>query len=448
MTDILITNASMIRPGSDPEVLPDGALLVRGERIHWVGPAQEGSRLFPEAEVLDAKGRVLMPGLVNAHMHFYSTFACGIAAEPAPDFPGILNNLWWRLDRSLSLEDAELSARIPLIRAIQNGTTTIIDHHASPNAIDGVLDLLAEAAGEAGVRAALCYEVTDRDGPERAAQGIRENQRFLARCRADQSGMLAGHMGLHASMTLGRGTLEQAVGTARDLDAGLHVHCAEDLSDQRDSLDRYGVRVIRRLADAGGLGPRTIAVHCVHTDQEEQALLKDSGTFVVHNPQSNMNNAVGAMDLLGMLGKGIRVGLGTDGMTSNMREEARFGVVLHRHQTRDPRVAFLEPVDMLLRTNPAYASELFGRTLGKLEPGADADLILVDHFPFTPLHKDNWYGHFLFGVAPGRVTHTMVAGKWLMKDGQLTTLDLEQTAARARELARETWSRFQQGGLR
>lgn len=439
----LFTNGTIVSPGDPDFVLTDGAVLVEGNRIAEVGPAAELTGRHGDATVVDVQGKVVMPGLVNAHMHLYSTFACGLAGEAAYNFPQILKKLWWKLDRALVMDDVYYSALIPYHRAICAGTTTIIDHHASPWAVRGSLDVLADAAKKAGVRSCFCYEVSDRDGAESLEAGLEENARFIERTASPDQEMLKGLFGLHASMTISEGTLDRAAKAAAALGSAVHVHAAEDISDQEDSLNKYGKRVVRRFYDAGALNEKAILAHCIHVDDEERQLLKDTGTFVAHNPQSNMNNAVGAADVLGMLEMGINVGLGTDGMTADMMEEARIAMLKHRLVKGDPTVAFGEAVDMLVRNNARYASALFGVSLGVIEAGAAADVIVVEHYPFTPISVDNWYGHFLFGVQPSRVTHTMVNGQLLMADGKVKNLDLRQIAADARKLSPSTWERFE-----
>jgi putative selenium metabolism protein SsnA len=347
------------------------------------------------------------------------------------------------LDRALSLDDVYYSALIPYYKAILAGTTTVIDHHASPWAVAGSLDHLAAAAKAAHVRSCFCYETSDRDGERSLEEGLAENARFAAAAQGNGDRMFRALFGLHASMTVGEKTLARAVEAARGLGIGIHVHAAEDVSDQEDCKRKYGRRVVERFHDAGALGEKTILAHCIHVDDHEKRLLRETGTFVAHNPQSNMNNAVGAADALGMFHAGVNIGLGTDGMTSDMREEARIAMLLHRHVKHDPRVAFCEAVDMLVRSNAKFASRLFGVKLGVIEPGAAADLVIVEHYPFTPLTVNNWYGHFLFGVQPSRVSHTMVAGEFVMAEGRVLTLNLQQLASEARKHSPETWKRFE-----
>ncbi|HID61805.1 MAG TPA: hypothetical protein EYP49_03520 [Anaerolineae bacterium] len=308
---MLITGGTVITFGQANAVITDGAILIKGERIADLGPAAELVARYPDEERLEAQGKLVMPGLICAHTHFYGAFARGltIPGQAPQNFPEILERLWWRLDKALWSDDVRYSALVCLIDAIRHGTTTLIDHHASPNVIAGSLDIIAEATLQAGVRACLCYEVTDRDGEEKARAGIAENVRFIAEARQRGDPLLAGTFGLHASLTLSDETLEECVGEARDLDAGFHVHVAEDKADVKDSLKKSGLRVVERLNKLGILGPKTIAAHCVHVDAYEIDILRETGTRVVHNPRSNMNNAVGTADVVTMLRRGIEVGI-------------------------------------------------------------------------------------------------------------------------------------------
>jgi putative selenium metabolism protein SsnA len=438
----LVGNGVVLTLGDDNQVIPDGAVYIEGNLVKDIGKSSELKEKHKGAPFLDAGGRVIMPGFICAHHHLYSTFACGIAGKPSANFPEILENLWWKLDRALTLEDVELSALIPVARAIRAGTTTLLDHHASPGAIRGSLDRIGDVIVKTGVRASLCYEVTDRNGDKGTDDGIAESKAWLERAKADTTGRLHGLVGLHAGMTISQRTLERCVALAQEMGTGLHVHVAEDKSDQDDSVAKHGKRVIHRLREAGGLGPQTMAIHGIHIDDAEMDVVRETNTIIVHNPQSNMNNAVGAARVMDMVKRGIRVGLGTDGMTSDMREEVRVALWLRHHEHKDPRVGFVECAEMLLKTNPAIASQFFGKRLGALAVGAPADLIISDHIPFTPIHPGNVLGHVLFGVAAAGVDTTMVDGQVLMRNKELKTLDWEETCRRAARVSPFTWERF------
>ncbi|MGQ9600480.1 MAG: putative aminohydrolase SsnA [Anaerolineae bacterium] len=448
---LLITHGTLVTMTEPNQVLPDSALAIHGEQIIDLGPSANLEARYPEAERLDAAGRLVMPGLICAHTHFYGAFARGMAVpgEPASNFPEILERLWWRLDRALWLEDVRYSAFVGLVDAIRHGTTTLIDHHASQGRIAGSLDPIAEAVDQAGVRACLCYEVTDRDGEAAAQAGIHENARFIHLAQArqrDGDHRIAATFGLHASLTLSDETLRSCVELAKQLNVGFHLHVAEDKADQRDSLRKSGLRVVERLHRAGVLGPSTIAAHCVHVDRIETEILLDSGTLVVHNPRSNMNNAVGAADLPWMLKIGIPVGLGNDGFSNNMFTEMAVCYLTHKQASGDPRTL---PANQVVRMawdhNARIARAFFpglGERLGQLAREAPADVILVDYDPPTPLTAHNLPWHIIFGMDGTGVDTTIVAGRVLMRHRQLLTLDEAAIMARARELADRLWKRI------
>jgi putative selenium metabolism protein SsnA len=439
---MLITNGTLATFGEKEQLIADGALLIKGDRIAAVGPTSQLRHRYPDEETLVARGQLVLPGLICAHTHFYGAFARGMTlkTEPPANFPQILEYLWWRLDKALNLDDVRSSALVCLIDAIRHGTTTLFDHHASPHSVAGSLDVIAEAVDESGLRACLCYEVSDRDGEEIAQQGLEENQRFITQVQGER---LAGTFGLHASLTLSENTLQQAVGMANELGAGFHVHVAEDKADVNDSLKKYGVRVVERLEKAGVLGPKTIAAHCVHIDAFETDSLREAGTNVAHNPRSNMNNAVGVADVPRMLRRGVNVGLGNDGFSNDMFAEMKAAYMVHKLAQQDPRVMGADLVlEMGLRNNARIASLFFDAPLGELSVGAYADVILLDYVPTTPMDAGNLPWHLIFGIDGGQVSTTIVGGKVLMRDRQLLTLDEDAVCARSRELARKLWARM------
>ena len=442
MAAILITNAVLMTFDEAGRVLPDHGLALRDGRIEVLAPVAD---LDPAGfdEVIDAGGRVVTPGLINAHMHFYSTFATGLTkAAPADDFVGVLENLWWRLDRQLTLDDVHTSALVACIDSVKAGTTTIIDHHAGPGSVTGSLSAVADAVAEVGVRGSLCYEVSDRDGRAVAEAGIAENVSFLEGLAAGRFPGMHGLMGLHACFTLGNETLAAAVAEARRLGTGVHIHVAEDRADLDHSLRQHGKSPVRRLADVGALGPDSICAHCVWTDEADHRLLADSGTIVTHQAQSNMNNAVGVMDLPALQRAGVLVGLGTDAMTNNMLEELRSALWSRKSTDRTPSGGFMEVVDCLVRANPAIASRLWRRPIGMLMPGAAADAVLWDYLPHTPLDSGNGAGHLVFGLSQSRANTTIAAGRILMRDGVLPHLDEVAIRKRAQILAAALWERF------
>ncbi len=446
---MLITNGTLITLGAENQIIENGAVYIKGDKIADMGTTNTLARKYPREDKLDARGKIVMPGNVVGHTHFYGAFARGMAIPGAApkNFPQILENLWWKIDRALTLDDCRLSALVCLADAIRHGTTTLIDHHASPNAIDGSLDVIADAVLESGLRASLCYEVTDRNGAAGARAGIKENVRFIKKNRNSQSAIrnhLGASFGLHASFTVSDKTLDQCLAAAQGLNTGFHVHVGEDISDEDDSLSKYGVRVVDRLHARGILGSKSIAVHCVNADAGEIELLRQTKTHVAHNPRSNMNNAVGVADILGMLRRGVNVGLGNDGFSNNHFQEMKFAYLLPKATRRDPRVMGADQVLQMAYGNNAKIAQAFWKPrIGELSVGAFADIILLDYIPFTPLTAGNFPWQVIFGVDGAHVTHTLCAGKLLMQDRQLLTLDESAIAAQAQAAASQVWRRVQ-----
>jgi putative selenium metabolism protein SsnA len=448
---MLITHGTLVPMDASREIVPDGALYIEDGRIVELGPSAELEARYPTTEHLDAESRLVMPGIICAHTHFYGAFARGMAlpGDPPENFPEILEKLWWRLDKALWSEDVHQSALVCLVDAIRHGTTTLIDHHASQGRIAGSLDQIARAVDQAGVRACLCYEVTDRDGEEAMRAGIRENARFirLAQIRQREGDHhVAATFGLHASLTLSDATLRTCVDLAQQLGAGFHLHVAEDKTDVRDSLRKSGLRVVERLQEFGVLGPSTLAAHCVHVDRIETEMLLDTKTMVVHNPRSNMNNAVGTADLSWMLKIGIPVGLGNDGFSNNMFTEMAAAYLTHKQASGDPRTLPADRVVQMLWDHNARIARTFfpglGQRFGVLHAGAPADIILVNYSPPTPLTAGNLPWHIIFGLDGTRVDTTIVGGRVLMHQGKLRTLDEGAIMAQARDLAGKLWQRI------
>ncbi|MCL2618795.1 MAG: putative aminohydrolase SsnA [Defluviitaleaceae bacterium] len=440
----LIGNGNLVTRNAEEPFIPGGCVAVDGTEIADFGTTADMRARYPEADFFDVDGKVIMPGLINAHTHIYSAFARGMSLENSPvnkDFPMILENLWWRVDKVLNLDDVRHSAYTTLVDCIKSGVTTVFDHHASQSHIDGSLFVIADAAKELGIRTSLAYEVTDRDGALACAAGIRENVSFIKHAQAQSGGMVHGMFGMHASLTLSQETLETCVAEMGGLDAGFHIHTAEGISDVYDSLAKCGKRVVNRLYDAKILGSKTICVHCVHISPAEIELLADTGTLVVHNPESNMGNAVGCGPVLQCLAKGVTLGLGTDGYTSDMFESLKVANILHKHHLCDPSVAWGESHQMLFDNNREIAQRHFGGTVGIISKGAKADIAVVDYDPLTPMHAGNIGGHILFGMMGRSVDSTMINGRFVYKQRELLVADERQIFAKSREQAADFWRR-------
>ncbi|MDH4141599.1 MAG: amidohydrolase family protein [Chloroflexota bacterium] len=453
MTTVLARGTVVV--ALDPANVVEADVVVDGDRVVAVAPAMsEGAGMH----VIDCTGCLVIPGNVCAHTHAYSALARGMPYRLAPprDFVEILRRVWWRLDRALDEASIRASARVAAMEAVLSGTTTLVDHHASPGVIDGSLDLIEDAFAEIGVRSVLAYETSDRDGPGHARAGIQENRRFLARVAATSPQLVRGLVGAHASFTLSDETLEACVDLAVSSGRGLHIHVAEDAEDERDAEAMHGRRVLDRLERAGGMAPVPVLAHGVHLDHAEAALFRASGATLVHNPRSNMHNAVGRAPL-GMLGS--RVALGTDGIGADMFEEGRTGYLRLAEEHGSSGRSGTGPGDDLpmddagdadaswplrrLAAGARLVADAFDEPeFGRIVPGAPADLVVLDQPLPTPITADTLAGHWVFGLSARAVRDVLVAGRVVVREGRLTGVDQDALTAEARVQAARLWERL------
>ena len=446
---LLIGNGRVITRDDATPFIEKGAVVCDGKLIREVGDHSALRAKYPDAQFIDARGGLIMPGLINAHNHIYSAMSRGISINGynPKGFLDILDGMWWTLDRHLDLEATRYSAAATYIDCIKNGCTTIFDHHASFGEIPGSLFAIAEESVKYGIRSCLCYETSDRDGEEKCRQAIQENIDFISHCRklrnenpvnSDRPDLLAGTFGMHAQFTLSDKTLEKCVNEA-PLDCGFHIHVAEGIEDLHDSLHKHHKRIVDRLHDFGILGSHTILGHCIYINEHEMDLIRDTDTMVVHNPESNMGNAVGCPPTMKIMSKGILTGLGTDGYTNDMFESMKVANVLHKHNLCDPTVAWSEVPQMLFENNALMGARFFDTPIGKLKTGYSADVITLDYNPLTPMDGSNCNGHILFGISGRYVTSTTCAGRVLMKDREVLGLDEEAFYAHCREVSSKVW---------
>lgn len=420
----------MIVTSFDPVRIADGDLWVDAGRIAGPGTGRR----------LDTGGRLVVPGLTCAHTHLYSALARGMPyrLEPPTSFVEILQRVWWRLDRALDHDSTRASALVGGMEALLSGTTTLVDHHASPNAIDGSLDVIAEALGSLGVRSVLCYETSDRDGTGPAAAGVGENRRFAERVRRERPQLLRALIGAHASFTLSDETLAACATAAADFGVGIHVHVAEDEADETDALARDRLRVVERLERMHALDDRTLLAHGVHLDRKELELVAAAGASVAHNARSNMNNSVGRAAVMEL---GAHVALGTDGIGSDMFEESR--TAYFRLREDDLGAPGSWPLTRLA-DGARLAGAIFGEPLlGTLVPGAPADLVVLDYDAPTPLDAATVAGHWIFGLGSRFVRDVMVAGEWVVLDRKLIRADVPRLAHDARRETQRLWRRLE-----
>jgi len=440
MSSLLITNAQLVTLDDNNRVIDGGSVYIEDTKIVDVGSLDTES--YTPDRTIDAGGKLVMPGLIIAHHHLYSTFARGFTppGPPATNFDENLRFLWWKLDSVLDTDDVYYSSLLALMDAALSGCTTVIDHHASPACCDGSLDWVERAFMDVGLSGCLCYEVSDRN---RAGEGIEENERYIRKCREAGDGQMTALFGMHASMTLSDETLQRCSAIGNDLGAGFHVHAAEDKIDVETTRDRYGKRVLDRFHEFGITGDKTIFVHGTHFEPDEMELLHDTGSMLVSNPESNMNNGLPVSPFLDMLDHGVLVGVGTDGMSSHVISQARAMYMHQRTLHQDSTLGFVEACEVLLWNNPRICNRLFAEPRGALAAGQLADVVIYNYVPFTPLRADTFYGHLLFGLGFSRVHTTIARGDVIVDAGDIPHLDENGVRAFCTERASSIWSRIQ-----
>jgi cytosine/adenosine deaminase-related metal-dependent hydrolase len=363
----------------------------------------------PEAVRLPCAQGEIAGGAVCAHTHLYSGLVhYGMPpATPAPQkFLQILERVWWKLDRALDKEILRASAMDYVARALLAGTTTLVDHHESPNMIEGSLEILAGVCDELGVRALLCYGATERNF------GSAEARRGLDECRrVPSSPLLRGLVGLHASFTVSDDTIRAAGRLAEELGIAVHVHLAEDSADVADAIARGYPGPLERLERLGALPRGSILAHGVHLDAEQARRCAELGCWLVHNPRSNEGNRVGyALSL----GSSNRVALGCDGWAADMTTE-------DEALSRLARIHGDAKAAGRLANGHALVAERFASQPEPLQPGALGDVVV---------RQD------------GSVRHVVVGGRVVVADGKLSTGNFDTIVADGQKQAARLWKRM------
>ena len=441
----LYGNATIITLNDKDPVINNGAVLIDEGKIKDLGKTDKLKLRYQEADFIDVKEKVIMPGMINTHMHFYSTFARGMDLKtdlPPQNFEEILEKLWWRLDQTINSEDIYYSTLYALVESIRSGTTTIFDHHASYGYIDNSLDIIAEAVVKSKLRANLSFEISDRHGETKSKQAISENERFINRTESLNNDFITPMIGIHAAFTLEDKTLKEIAKLAEETDTPMHFHAAEGKVDQTDSKKRGYKNLADRLDKLGILKEDSLAIHGVHLSEKEYEKLAQQGVYLIHNPQSNMSNAVGAINLKKALQKGLTVGLGTDGYTTDMFESLKVADILQKHQGSDSNLGGEDINKLVFKNNREIAKKFFGKELGIIKNGVPADLIIIDYKPPTPITEQNYFYHILFGFNGGLVDTTIVNGHVLMENREVKVLDYDKTIERCKKQAEDFWRRF------
>lgn len=419
-------NARIITLCDDDPFIENGYIKVSGTKITKVGSMSEYEASEPEsgAEIEDVCGKILMPGMVCTHSHFYGQLIRGMAVgKRLRNWQQVLQDLWWDVDRAIDDDITNASAVMGLVEGVKCGVTTFIDHHASPAACTGSLDIIENAVKRIGARAVLAYEVSDRNGERSRKEGLLENERFIAKCAGrDENDTVRGMFGLHALYSLSPQTLAEAVEMEKPYDVGFHIHCAEDRADVVCSYKNYDKHVVEFLYEQGILKPKSILAHFVHTGSEEWDIVAGTGTTIAHNAQSNCSNGVGVCHVNEMLDKNVHVALGGDGFYYNLFEELKIAMLVQK-LCNGPEALGGDKMKRLAFSNPYRVVEnAFGIAAGKIAAGYQADFILLDYDNPTPLHAGNLMGH-IADAFTGHVTDTIINGKRVVENGIVLGLD-------------------------
>ncbi len=375
-------------------------------------------------ETLDCTGKYITQSFVCGHHHVYSALARGMGApkKNPENFNEILEYVWWTLDKCLDPKMIEASALFTAMASLKNGVTFVIDHHASPNAIVGSLEIIAEAFEKVGASHLLCYEITDRDGLDKAEQGLKETASYLANRQ--------GLVGLHASFTVSDDTLKKAMALAKEFDTGIHIHVAEAESDQEHCIETYGMRVVERLQNHGALDSgKTILGHCLHLSDTEKQIISNSPAWVVQNTESNLNNKVGFFNASGL---GENIMMGTDGMHSDMLRSAKAAFFVG--QSFD--TIGYDSVYSRFRNADKYLNQ------NGFKGHSTNNLVVLDYDTPTPFNTGNFYGHFVFGLESKHVRHVLSKGKLVVENSKILTVDEDKILAEARVQAERLWAKM------
>ncbi len=434
MEQLLLHNLRVIDPFGEREFIDHASILIEDDLIKFVG--RGFSHVGFEGQLLDMEGKTVLPGMINAHTHLYGSLALGMPApkHASANFVEHLEQVWWKLDRGLDKESTRASFEAGLLDCLQNGTTTVIDHHASPNYVNGSLDLLAEIAESFGINISICFETSDRNGSASFMDELTENLRAMRKFESNP--YVAPLLGLHASFTLSDDSLKVISELMEEFpDCGIHIHVAEDMADEKDAHARGYASVIQRLDHFKLLTRRSLIIHGVFMTREDRHTLLKAGCRLIHNPTSNANNQVGILSA--EIIESMHAGLGTDGMQNNLLMEAKEGTLI-RSAVEGPAVNYLE---LLFKNNPDIALRTFGRLIGHIEEEAQADLVFYDYDPRTEIHADNFGSHLLFGF--GKPTDVMTRGIFRLRHSTLFNFENDGILKNSRKQSTQLWKKIQ-----
>ena len=389
--------------------------------------------------IIDGKGQLLLPNFVCNHSHIYSIFARGLSLPFDPkNFLEILEQMWWKIDSKIDNETTFYSGICAGKEFIENGVTTIIDHHASGTDIQKSLTMLKKSLVDTlGLRAILCFETSDRYPVQDC---IKENISFLKRYRNDY---VAGLFGMHAGMTLSDKTLSMV---SKKLDGQpIHIHVAESQMDEDDSMEKHGMTILERLEKFNLVNENSLIVHGVTISDKELDIVKKHNAYMVVNTTSNMNNAVGLPNVNSYLNRGIKVLVGNDGLSSNMANEYMNVLYTSHLFDQKPTAMGLDKVLNMINDSYEYVEKILGIKLGKIAPNYEADFMLLPYQPFTKMDETNAFGHLFYGIYPALKPNDVYAsGKCLLKNRKIVSKKVDKLFEDGLKVSASLWERVKE----
>ncbi len=435
---MIIKNAKIFT-NSEKGFIENGWIKIVGDEIQAIGSGE----IPDDKEIIDAKGMLITPGFVNAHTHIYSALARGIPLSISPrNFYEILRDLWWKLDKVLDEESIYYSAFVGGIESLKSGVTTLFDHHASYGYIEGSLSILKNVLVDSlGMRADLCYEISDRWGPDEKDKTLTESFNFVKNTK--RSSYLSYHIGLHASFTLEGETLRYVKENTPE-DIGFHIHVAEGIEDQVEDIKRYGKRTIEKLSGYNILRENSIVVHGIRLTEKEVDIIAERDSFFAHAPQSNMNNGVGIQDIEKLIDKRINVVLGNDGFGFNILNDLRVMMLSQKNEKRNFNALSFPKIErVFLENNYKLVERFFPGRFGKILPGYKADMVVFDYDPPTPMNEGNFLGHLIFGLSDRvKVDKVFIGGKLRVDNGKVIGIDEDEIYEKSRRATTLLWKRI------
>ena len=433
MKKTLLKNLLVINPTSTPPVIENAFVAISGDTIESVGQ-QEPTGKFDH--IYNLKGKIALPGMINAHHHLYSALAVGmpLPKNNTSNFTEILNEVWWKMDLALGRDTSIACFESGMLDSLKAGTTTIIDHHCSPSFIEGALSLLAETGDKFGLNTSISFEISDRNGQSKFEESLEENINTVR--KFSNTPYIHPMVGLHASFTLSDSSLKKIRDDLNSLDSwGIHIHVSEDKADEEDAIKRGYRSVIERLQKFDLINENGLIIHGLHMRDSDLDLLDNQNAQLVHNPSSNANNRVGITPNQSI--KILKSGLGTDGMQGNMLREGKEGMLI-RSSHLSGGVDNVDYMKLLFENNPSIASKLFKCKIGKILPEYQADLAIFDYYPRTPINESTIFGHIFFGLSD-LPSDVITRGEFRIKDNEFLGFSEKEIKENASKQAIRLW---------